>query len=297
MEGCRSGRGGVTQTCAVHDAFGPPDAAPPVDAFRPLAAGMARLGERAGLVALDHEGAVLLEHGADRIFTAASVVKIPLVMALYADAAEGRLSLDERLPVGGPVEGSGVLRLVPGVRELPVRDLAVLTIAVSDNAAANLLIDLVGPDRIAARLAGWGITRSRLQRRMFDLEAKARGLDNLMTPRETALLLLRLLRGECVDRATSDAVIALLRTCQDSTRLRRYLPADVAVAHKTGWLEGISNDAGIVWADRPVVVAGFTCGLTRFEGGQALLGLLGWCAYRAGGGEAPDLPPELTRPA
>lgn len=286
----------MTQTGAVHDTFGP-GSARPADAFRPLEAGLARLEGRAGVVALDQEGAVLFEHEADRIFTAASVVKIALVMALYADAAEGRLSLDERLPVGDPVEGSGVLRLVPGVRELPVRDLAALTIAVSDNAATNLLIDLVGPDRIAVRLAGWGVSQSRLQRKMFDLEAKARGLENLMTPRETALLLLRLLRGECVGRATSDAVIALLRSCQDSTMLRRYLPHDVAIAHKTGWLDGIRNDAGIVWGPRPVIVAGFTGDLARYEEGSRLLGLLGWCAYRAGGGEAPDLPPELIRPA
>jgi len=281
----------VTQTGAVQDAATAPDA------FRPLVAAIGRLADRAGLVALDEEGAVLFEHEADRIFTAASVVKIPLVMALYADAAEGRLSLDERLPLGDPVEGSGVLRLVPGLRELPVRDLAALAIAVSDNAATNVLLDRLGPGRIAARLAEWGIHRSRFQRRMFDLEAKARGLENLMTPRETALLLLRLLRGECVDRATSDEVIVLLRACQDSTKLRRYLPADVTVANKSGWLEGISNDAGIIWADRPVVVAGFTCELTRFDEGRVLLGLLGWCAYRAGGGEAPDLPPELIRPA
>lgn len=275
----------MTQTGAVHDAF------------RSLTAAVSRLEDRAGLVALDEEGAVLFEHEADRIFTAASVVKIPLVMALYADAAEGRLSLDERLPVGDPVEGSGVLRLVPGVRELPVRELASLAIAVSDNTATNLLLDHLGPERVAARLAAWGITQSRFQRRMFDLEAKARGLENLMTPRETGLLLLRLLRGECVDRATSDAVIALLRACQDSTMLRRYLPHDVAIAHKSGWLDGIRNDAGIVWGPRPVVVAGFTCDLPRYEEGSRSLGLLGWCAYRAGGGEAPDLPPELMRPA
>lgn len=275
----------MTQTGAVHDAF------------RPLAAAVSRLEDRAGLVALDEEGAVLFEHEADRIFTAASVVKIALVMALYADAAGGRLSLDERLPVGAPVFGSGVLGLLPSVRELAIRDLAALTIAVSDNTATNVLIDRLGPERIAARLVEWGIERSRLQRRMFDLEAKARGLENLMTPREAGLLLLRLLRGECVDRVTSDAVIALLRACQDSTMLRRYLPHDVAIAHKSGWLDGIRNDAGIVWGPRPVVVAGFICDLPRYEEGSRLLGLLGWCAYRAGGGEAPDLPPELMRPA
>lgn len=286
----------MTQTWPVHEPSGSPTARP-ADAFRSLAAGMARLEGRAGMIALDETGATLFEHDADRLFTAASVVKIALVMALYADAAEGRLSLDERLPIGDRVEGSGVLRLVPGVRDLAVRELAALAIAVSDNTATNVLLDRVGPERVALRLAEWGVTQSRLQRKMFDLEAKARGLENVMTPRETALLLLRLLRGGCADRATSDAVIALLRGCQDSTMLRRYLPHDVAIAHKTGWLDGVRNDAGIVWGLRPVIIAGFSCELPRHEEGSALLGLLGWCAYRAGGGEAPDLPPELARPA
>jgi len=267
------------------------------DVFGPLAALADRVEGRHGLIVLDEGGTVLFERAADEVFTAASVVKIALVMALYADAADGRVSLDERLPVGEPVLGSGVLGLVPSVREVSVRDLATLAIAVSDNTAANLLIDHVGTERIAERLREWGIAQSRLQRRMFDMDAKARGLENLMTPRETALLLLRLVRGECADRATSDAVIALLRGCQDETKLRRYLPAGVTVANKSGWLDGIRNDAGIIWADRPVIAAGFTAELPRLEEGRVLLGLLGWCSYRAAGGDVPPLPLELSRPS
>lgn len=267
------------------------------DVFGPLAALADRVEGRHGLIVLDEGGTVLFERAADEVFTAASVVKIALVMALYADAAEGRMSLDERLPVGEPVFGSGVLGLVPSVREVSVRDLATLAIAVSDNTAANLLIDHVGTERIAERLRDWGLAQSRLQRKMFDLDAKARGLENLMTPRETALLLLRLVRGECADRATSGAVIALLRGCQDETKLRRYLPAGVTVANKSGWLDGIRNDAGIIWADRPVIAAGFTADLSRLEEGSTLLGLLGWCSYRAAGGDVPPLPLELSRPS
>jgi beta-lactamase class A len=267
------------------------------DAFEPLAALAARTAGRHGLLVQAASGEVLFARAPDEPFPAASVVKIALVMALYADAAEGRLSLDERLPVGEPVPGSGVLRLVAGVRDLPLRDLAALTIAVSDNTAANLLIDRLGLERIAERLRGWGIRESGLRRKMYDLEAKAGGLENVMTPRETAALLLRLLRGECVDRPTSEDVVALLRECQDGTRLRRYLPSGVDVANKSGWLEGIANDAGIIFAARPVVVAGFTADLPAPEDGGALLGLLGWCAYRAAGGDGPPLPLELSRPA
>lgn len=264
--------------------------------FAPLDDVLARAGGRVGVCVLDESGNAQYERGADEPLTAASVVKIPLIMALYADAAEGRLSLEERLPVGDPVAGSGVLRLVD-VRELTIRDLAALAVSVSDNTATNVLIDRIGIERVAERTAEWGISASRLGRKMFDLESRARGIENVMTARETALLLLRLVRGECVDRATSDAVIALFRECQDATKLRRYLPAGVDVAHKSGWLEGISNDAGIIRATRAVVATGFTAEVVGPQMGNAVLGMLGWCAYRSAGGDVPPLPSELVRPA
>lgn len=264
--------------------------------FAPLEELLARAGGRVGICVLDEAGEPLFERGADGPFTAASVVKIPLIMAVYADAAEGHLFVDERLPVGDPVPGSGILRLLE-VREMSIRDLAALAVSVSDNTATNVLIDRIGIERVAQRTAEWGISASRLGRKMFDLEARARGIENVMTARETALLLLRLVRGECVDRATSDAVLALLRECQDATKLRRYLPPGVDVAHKSGWLEGISNDAGVIRASRTVVAAGFTAEVVGPQMGNAVLGMLGWCAYRAAGGEVPPLPSELVRPA
>lgn len=266
------------------------------EVFAPVRDRLDRTRGVSGIQVLDEGGAVLFGQRADEESPAASVIKLPLVMALYADAAEGRLSLDERVPVGAHVGGSGVLGWLPSVERLPLRELAALTISVSDNTAANALIDRIGVGRVSERLREWGIVHSRLQRLLFDMAAKARGLENLMTPRETALLLLRLVRGECVDRGTSDAVLAVLRTCQDETKLRRYLPSGTVVAHKSGWIDGVRNDAGIVWAARPVVVAAFVRETDPAEA-SILLGLLGWCAYRAGGADVPPLPLELSRPS
>ena len=266
------------------------------EVFAPVRDRFDRTRGVSGIQVLDEGGAVLFRQREDEEFPAASVIKLPLVMALYADAAEGRLSLDEQVPVGAHVGGSGVLGSLPSVERLSLRELAALTVSVSDNTAANALIDRLGVERMAERLRGWGIARTRLQRRLFDMEAKARGLENLMTPRETALLLLRLVRGECVDRGTSDAVLAVLRSCQDETKLRRYLPYGAVVAHKSGWIEGVRNDAAIIWAARPVVVAAFVRETDPAEA-SSLLGLLGWCAYRAGGAEVPPLPLELSRPS
>jgi beta-lactamase class A len=216
-------------------------------------------------------------------------------MTVYADAAEGRLSLDERLAVGKHLPGTGVLGRVPGVTELSVRDQATLMTIVSDNTATNRIMERVGVDRIAARMREWGCERTKLQRKMFDFEAANRGLDNVAVPREIAGLLLRLLRGELVDRATSDAVLGVLEATQDDALIRRYLPAGTRVAHKTGSLEKVRNDAAVVWAERPVIAVGFVSGVPDIRPARALLGLLGWLAFGAAGGQVEGLPPEWPK--
>jgi len=260
--------------------------------FDVLRAAIAALPGHAGIIVFAADGTELFAHDAAEAVPAASVIKIPLVMTLYADAAEGRLSLDERCAVGARVDGSGVLRHLPDVDGLSLRDLATLAIIVSDNTATNRLIERVGFDRVGARLAEWDCTGTRLQRAMFDVDAAKRGADNVMVPREVAGLLLRLHRGDCAGRATSDAVLRVLERTQDDALLCRYLPAGTRVAHKTGSLDGVRNDAGIVYGDRPVIAVGCVRGVADIGPAQSLLGLLGWIAYRSAGGAVHGLPSE-----
>jgi beta-lactamase class A len=100
-----------------------------------------------------------------------------------------------------------------------------------------------------------------------------------------------------VDRATSDAVLGLLERCQDRSMLRRYLPPETKVAHKTGTLDESRNDAGIIPGDRPIIVCGFVKSLRDPNAGAAWLGLLGWCAWRAAGGAGGPLPSERWSPS
>ena len=249
----------------------------------------------AGLIALAADGTVLYSRDPDGVYPSASVIKIPLLMALYADAAVGRVSLGERTAVGARMPGTGVLRHLPDVADLSLRDHAMLMTIVSDNTSTNRLIERVGLERVAERLAEWGCSQTRLRRKMFDLDAAKRGVDNVATPREMAGLLLRLVRGELVDRATSDAVLAVLGQTQDDALIRRYLPAGAHVAHKTGSLEKVRNDAAVIWASSerpPVIAVGFVHGVAYIRPARSLLGLLGWLSYRAAGGDAQGLPPE-----
>ena len=248
---------------------------------------------RVGAVVLASEGTEVLALAPDDTFYSASVIKLALVMTLYADASEGRLRLEERIGVGEPVGGSGILNELPGVEEATLADMAALAMIVSDNRATNRLIERVGIDRVNERLAGWGCTATRLQRGMYDLEAKARGRENLMTPRETA----RLLRLVSLRAAAGDTgmarVLQLMERNANSLRLGRYLPPGVTVAHKDGWDQRIENDVGIVRAQTSVVVAGFTNGVAPLVS-RSLLGLLGLAAAELAGADMSGLPLESS---
>jgi len=236
-------------------------------------------------------GETLFSQRPDEVFPAASVIKIPLVMALYADAAAGLLSLEERIPVGTTVGGTGILGDLRDVSDVSLRDLAMLTIALSDNTATNRLIDRLGVARVDERMTEWGCERSTLARGMFDWDAQRRGLENVATPAEVVALLERLVCGELVDRATSDAVIALLERCQDDAMLRRYLDKGGRVANKTGTLDATRNDAAIMFgATRTVVVAAFMREVSDPLAAVHILGLIGRAAARAAGFEVPPLP-------
>jgi beta-lactamase class A len=261
------------------------------DHFGPARALIERAPFRVGAFACSADGAMLFEHDAESAFPSASVIKVPLVMTLYADAAEGRLDLGERVAVGERVDGSGVLRDLRDVETVSLRDLAMLSIALSDNTATNRVIERVGTARVAERLQEWGCSVTALRRRMYDFEAAKRGLENVASARELASLLVRLVNGECVDRATSDAVLAVMERCDDDRKLRRFLGPNVKVPSKSGTLDESRNDVAVFRGpERTIVVAVFTSEVKDHLAAEHLLGIIGRCAATAAGMTVPPLP-------
>jgi beta-lactamase class A len=187
-------------------------------------------------------------------FPTASAIKLAIVYELFKQAEEGKIRLDETstLDRRQAVGGTGVL-VEMGTPTLSIRDYAVLMVTLSDNTATNVLIDRLGMDRIAARMRALGLNGTRLRRHMMDTAAARRGEENVSTPDE----LVRLLRA--MNDTMPDA-IALLEKPKEN-RLRKGLPEGVASADKSGELEGVRVDAGIVFAkNRPYAL----CVMTTF---------------------------------
>ena len=198
---------------------------------------------------------------ADEVFPTASCIKLALLTELYRQSQTGsgaRLTdtyiLDER----DLVPDSYVMQnLTPNVSRVTNRDLATFVVAVSDNAATNLLIDRVGMENVNRMLNSADLHETRLRRKMMDAEAAKAGRENVSTAREMALLMEDIYRARILDRQSSDDLLRLLSTPKDSW-IPRLLP-DVKIANKPGSLDGVRNDVGIVLLkNHPYVICVFS---------------------------------------
>lgn len=204
---------------------------------------------------------------ADHLFPTASSIKIAILLELYRQEQQARGGTPGKAKLNGTysfdakdvVDGSQIMTgLTSGVTRLTNRDLAQFTVAVSDNAAANVLIDRVGMQNVNATLRNLGLTKTMLRRKMMDVAAAKRGEENVSTPQEMTRLLEAIYKGKALDEELTDALMKQLSTKKESYIPRR-LPLDVPVANKPGDLDGVRTDSGIVFAkNRPFAISVMT---------------------------------------
>ena len=207
----------------------------------------------------------------DEVFAQASSIKITILANLYLQAQQGKLKLSDLYTVQSSdlVPDSTIMNgLTPGVTRVTLRDLATMVMAVSDNSAANVLIDRVGIQNVNAMLDSLGLTHTRLRRKMMDLEAAKQGRENISTPREMTMLFDSIYRGKLLNKEMTEDFFRVVST-NHASFIPRDLPADLKVADKEGELEAIRNDSGIVFVEgRPYVICVMTGYLRNERDGE-----------------------------
>ena len=190
------------------------------------------------------------------MFQAASVIKLPIYAVVMKLWAEGRLDLYEKLLCREEDKRPpcGALYFFTGDVDVDINTLCGLMISLSDNAATNLLIRRFGIDFLNEEFKKIGLKDSHLERRLFDPESAARGMENRIVPAEMGELLERIWRHEFVNEDVSVAMEKLLLEQQINHKIPGYLPEGTPVAHKTGEDDGITNDVAIVYAREPYVL-------------------------------------------
>lgn len=199
----------------------------------------------------------------DEVFAQASSIKVTVLADLYLQAQQGKLKLTDPYTVQASdlVFDSDIMNgLTPGVTRVTLRDLATMVVAVSDNSAANVLIDRVGMANVNAMLDSLGLSHTRLRRKMMDLDAAKQGRENISTPREMKTLLDAIYHDKLLNKDLKEDFFKVLSTNKRSW-LPRDLPPEVKVANKEGSLEAVRNDSGVVFVEgRPYVI----CVMTGF---------------------------------
>ncbi len=164
---------------------------------------------------------------ADERFPSASVMKLPLLVELERQIDTGARAWSDDL-----------------------RRQATAMMVVSDNAAANRIYDLVGEEQVNATLARQGLKGTKLLNHFADTRDLSASGQNQTTPSDMARLLELIATDAVVSPRASAEMRAFMLQNADRSKLVRLLPGDARVAHKSGWYEGVANDAGIVTVER-----------------------------------------------
>lgn len=241
-----------------------------------------------------------IELRADVPMNTLSVIKIPVMILAFRDAEAGKLDLAKRYTIRAEDlrRGSGLLQTFDVGLSPTYRDIIEQMIITSDNTATDIMIRTVGRDRVNAMLAELGFKETRLNRStgelfrevfiaadkknasMTDREVFERGSPNdsgaaarsftfegdsskwlgRTTAREMAAMLEGILNAKYASKASSEAMLGILRRQFYSSRLPQRIQFRARVAHKTGdWPPIAGNDVGIIfYPGGPAVVSVFT---------------------------------------
>ena len=217
----------------------------------------------------------------NEIFPTASVYKVYILAELYRQAAEGIVDLDAYMstPTENLTMGSGILSLLSPGLSLRVRDFAKLMMMLSDNVATDIIFGLVGRENIIENvLKPLGLTKTKADFDCTTLQdvyyrvpkgatkaewvACARSdafrnapeytgqmeMDCCTSPHDMTAMFKLLYDGKWVSKAVCDEMLSIMRPQPAAARIGTYLPKNVVVARKTGSLDRIVNDAGIVFS-------------------------------------------------
>ena len=192
---------------------------------------------------------------ADEPMTTASLIKFPIMVEAYRQAAEKRVDLDApvTLTKADKVPGSGILteHFSDGAT-FPLRDAVHLMIVYSDNTATNLVLDRIGIGATAATMTTMGYPNTKAHSKVYrrdttiDLERSKRFGIGSTTANEMVRLCEALHKGELVSPEASAAMRKHLESCDDKEKFPRFLPPGTRVAFKTGSVDASKTAAGII---------------------------------------------------
>lgn len=192
---------------------------------------------------------------------AASTMKVPVMIEVYKQAAEGRFALTDSIAVinsfrsivdGSPYtmdvdedSDSTVYHLIG--KQATIYDLTFQMITVSSNLATNVLIELVDAKNVMSTLKTIGVENMQVLRGVEDLKAYELGMSNTTNAVDMMRVMSAIARDEAVSPQACEEMRKILLAQEFRNKIPAMLPEDVKVAHKTGSITRINHDCAIVY--------------------------------------------------
>jgi beta-lactamase class A len=203
----------------------------------------------------------------------ASVIKVPIMIEAYRQASEGKLNLEQRIPLTTEniTGGSGVFQFMRPGLEPTIRDVIAMMITQSDNTATNMMIDLLGTKAINSRLQAQGFKSTWLYKKIgkpatapMPVDQKQFGLGKT-TAEEMGRILESVATCEIKEPELCEEMIHLMQNQSYRGMIPRYLEtfdpteSPSAIAGKIGMLDDVRNDVSLVSTKcGKIVISAFT---------------------------------------
>lgn len=190
------------------------------------------------------EGEIKIQSKVEK--SAASIIKLPIAMACLTLADEGKINLEDTITINHPVAGTGVINYLYDFEDITLKNAIALSIIVSDNIAANIVIDAVGIENANQFFKKVGATNTHLKRAFMDHESLKAGIDNITTAKDMGTFL-QLLDED--SNVLSNESKGLIKQILQNQQLKDKLPSyqnmfaeTITIGNKTGTLNGVEHD-------------------------------------------------------
>lgn len=251
-------------------------------------------GAEVGIAFQMLDGSQELFLDADKSFHAASTMKVPVMIDLFAQAREKKLNLDDKILIKNQfkslADGSSYTLDASDDSDNDVykaigtswtlRQLCEAMITRSSNLAANLLIERLGVQNIQARVHSLGADGMQVLRGVEDGKAFQRGMNNTTTARGLLILLKAIAENRAGDADSCKQMREILERQTFNEAIPAGLPAGTLVAHKTGEITGVHHDAAIVYATKPFVLVILVKGIEDRDKSSLLMASFTRAIYR-----------------
>jgi len=198
----------------------------------------------AGVCVLDLDNGSSLNLHGDKVFPAASIIKLPILIAFLQDVDTGKISLNETLVMTRDVivGGSGELQDLPPGSKFSALETINKMITISDNTATNMIIKRMGGFTVLnQRFRQWGLQKTVLRHWLPDLRGT-----NTTTAKELTELLGWLDAKRLLSPSSQALAVDILQHVKNRKLLVAGLGPNATISHKTGDIGFLLGDAGLV---------------------------------------------------